>query len=313
MDRRRFVSLTAAAGAALVLMGHSPYRQWQVYRQQRLIIVTSAERPEASAIGEALAALLATHLPDSRAMSARARDSVEIVKLLASGQLHLALLTPTEARQAFEGGGRFAEDGAVALRALASLGSHLFVCRADFPDARAYDLARTLGEHGRGLGFRGAPDGSGRGLERTAVAAAPGGRAEPAVTAPGGHGDPMPIPMHPGALEYYQGSPPFQAIADKVVSAFSTATDGVRNVRVDLRRRDVAPAADVTIVGVLGMDIKPKDGPAWYSIRLLFGQRDGRWMFLRAYHELPAEGPVWDQGGEWYRSVVERALASPDY
>jgi hypothetical protein len=298
MDRRRLVNLTAVAGVALVLMGHSPYRQWQVYRQQRLIIVTSAAEPQASAIGETLAELLATHLPDSRAMAARTRDSVEIVNLLASGQLDLALLTPTDARHALEGRGRFAANGAVALRALASLGAHLFVCRADFPAGRAYDLARIVGEHGRGL-------------ERGAVTAAPGGREKPVITAPGGDGETVAIPWHPGALEYYQGPPPFQDVADKVVNAFSAATDGVRNVRIDIRRRDVAPADDVTIVGVLGMDIKPKDGPAWYSIRLLFGQRDRRWAFLRAYHELPAEGPVWDQGGEWYRAVVERALASP--
>jgi hypothetical protein len=292
MDRRRFLSLTIAAGSGLVLMGHSPYRQWQVYRKQRLIIVTAVDAAEASAIGDALAALLATELPESRAMAARARDSIEIVKLLASGQLDLALLSPADARQALEGRGRFAENGAVALRALANLGSQLFVCLADFPTPRAHELARTVAEHGRSL-------------ERTAAAAAL------RDAAPRGAEEAVTIPWHPGALEYSQGSAPFEGVADKVVSAFAGATDGVRNVRIDMRRRDVAPAADVAIVGVLGMDIKPKEEPAWYSIRLLFGQRDGRWEFLRAYHELPAEGPVWEHGGEWYRAIVERALASP--
>jgi hypothetical protein len=312
MDRRRFLNLTTAGGLALVLMGHSPYRQWQVYRKQRLIIVTAADAPEASAIGEALAALLATELPESRAMAARARDSLEVVKLLASGQLDVALLSPVDARQALDGRGRFADNGAVALRALANLGSQLFVCLADFPTARAYELARIVAEHGRGL-------------ERTVAAAGPRGAALRDATpkdaaardaaaigsAARDVGESVTIPWHPGALEYSRGPAPFQGVADKVVSAFSAATDGVRNVRIDIRRRDVAPAADVAIVGVLGMDIKPKEGPAWYSIRLLFGQRDGRWEFLHAYHELPAEGPVWDQGGEWYRAIVERALASP--
>ena len=102
---------------------------------------------------------------------------------------------------------------------------------------------------------------------------------------------------------------PFQEVAARVVDAFVTETIGVRNVRIDIRRRDMAPEASVTLVGVLGMDIKPKDGTAWYSIRLLFGQRDGRWSYLKAYHELPAEGPVWAEAGAWYRTVAERALA----
>jgi hypothetical protein len=101
---------------------------------------------------------------------------------------------------------------------------------------------------------------------------------------------------------------PFQEVATRVVDAFSTETTGVRNVRIDIRRRDMAPEASVTLVGILGMDIKPKDGSAWYSIRLLFGQRDGRWSFLKAYHELPSEGPVWAEASGWYRTVAERAL-----
>ena len=93
-----------------------------------------------------------------------------------------------------------------------------------------------------------------------------------------------------------------------LVDAFSTETGGVRNVRIDIRRRDMAPEADVTLVGVLGMDIKPRDGSTWYSIRLLFGQRQGRWSFLKAYHELPADGPVWTEASGKYRAVAERAL-----
>ena len=105
-----------------------------------------------------------------------------------------------------------------------------------------------------------------------------------------------------------QSSQPFQEVAARVVDAFSAETIGVRNVRIDIRRRDMAPEASVTLIGVLGMDIKPADGSAWYSIRLLFGQRDGRWSYLKAYHELPAEGPVWADAGAWYRTVAERAL-----
>ena len=272
MDRRTFVRLLGLAGAACGMMGHSPYRQWQVYRKSRLIIVTSAADPASYPLGETVATLLVRHLPETRALVTRAGDSLEIVKLLASNQLDLAILTAPEARDAAEGRGRFASEGAVPLRALAVLGSYLFVSREDFPLATAQAVAGVLIEHWRPA----APPASSQGPRAT-------------------------IPFHAGV------PPAFPEVAGKVVDAFSAET-GVRNVRIDIRRRDMAPEADVTLVGVLGMDIKPGDGSAWYSIRLLFGRHHGRWSFLKAYHELPAQGPVWTEAGGWYRTVAERAL-----
>lgn len=267
MDRRGFLTLVGLAGATVGVMGHSPYRQWQAYRKSRLIIVTSAAETDSYPLGEAVATLLAQHLPDSRPLATRAADALQIVKLLGSNQLDLAILTGADARDALEGRGRFGAEGALALRALAVLGSYLLVCREDFPEARAQAIAATLAEHW----------GSGR----TSTAS---------------------IPFHAGVPQA------FGEVAARVVEAFSSETAGVRNVRIDIRRRDMAPEADVTLVGVLGMDIKPRDGAAWYSIRLLFGQRQGRWSFLKAYHELPAAGPVWTEASATYRAVAERAL-----
>ncbi len=253
MHRRQFVRLLGVAGAACGVMGHSPYRQWQAYRKSRLIIVASAADDGAYRAGEAVAALLARELPQSRAMVARAADAVEIVKLLASEQLEVGLLSAGEAHDAAEGRGRFVREGPLALRTLAAVGDYRLVARGDFPDARAEPITRALAEHWR------APEA-------------------------------------------------FEVIAARVVEAFTAETRGVRNVRIDLRRRDTAPESDVTLVGVLGMDIRPKDDPAWYSIRLLFGQRQGRWSFLKVYHELPGAGPVWTEAGGWYRTVAEQAV-----
>jgi NMT1-like family len=274
VDRRAFL-LAGVLGAACGVMGHSPYRQWQAYRKSRLIIVTSAAEPGSYPLGEAIATLLAQHLPESRALAARTANSREIVKLLASNQLDVAILAAADARDAYEGRGHFRTEGALPLRALAVLGPYLLVCREDFPAPSAQAIASALAEHWRG---EGAPPASPDGGPRAA------------------------IPFHADVPE------PFQDVAVRVVDAFSTETGGVRNVRIDIRRRDMAPDADVTLVGVLAMDIQPRDGSAWYSIRLLFGQRQGRWRFLKAYHELPAQGPVWTEASGWYRGVAERAL-----
>jgi hypothetical protein len=275
VNRRTFLRLAGLMGAAGGVMGHSPYRQWQAYRKSRLIIVTSAADSRSYPLGEAVAMLLAQHVPESRALAARATDSLEIAKLLGSEQLDVAILTAADARDAYEGRARFSGEGALPLRALAVLGPYLLLCRENFPATTAHAVASTLARHWRDGG---APlaDGS----------------------------VPPSIPFH-AAVEAPQA---FRDVAAKVVSAFSTETNGVRNVRIDLRRRDMAPEADVTLVGVLGMDIKPRDSSAWYSIRLLFGQRQGRWSFLKAYHELPGEGPVWTEASGWYRAVAEHAV-----
>jgi hypothetical protein len=253
MHRRSFVRLLGLAASACAVMGHSPYRQWHAYRKSRLIIVTSAADAAAQRLGEALAAVLAREIGDSRATMARAGDALEIVKLLASDQLEVALLTTDDARDAAAGRGAFAREGPLPLRTLATIDGYRLVARGDFPDARAEPIAQALAEHWR-------------------------------------------VPED------------FDRVAARVVEAFTAETHGVRNVRIDLRRRDTAPESDVTLVGVLGMDIRPKDAPAWYSIRLLFGQRHGRWSFLKAYHELPGQGPVWTEAAGWYRTVAEHAV-----
>ncbi len=152
MDRRTFLRLVALTGAAGGVMGHSPYRQWQAYRKARLIIVTSAAEPASYPLGEAIATLLAHHLPESRAVATRAADSLAIVKLLGSDQFDLAILSAGDARDAYDGRARFASEGALPLRALAVLGPYLFVCREDFPVAQAQAVSGTLAEHWRDSG-----------------------------------------------------------------------------------------------------------------------------------------------------------------
>lgn len=183
MDRREFLTL-ALMGTAGLLMGHSPYRQWYVYRKRRLFILTSALEKPSFPLGQAIAQVLAASLPESRAMAARARDAGDIVKLLGSQQLDVALLLADDASQAFQGNGRFQEDGAVPLRTLAIFGPYLLVCRDDFSKEQAYLIAKILAEHGSQLITTG--------LDQ-------GGPPDPRTS--------LPLPFHPGALDFYKGRP----------------------------------------------------------------------------------------------------------
>ena len=173
--------MAAASGLWLVLTGHSPYRQWDVYRKVRLVVVVNAEEAASVQLGEAVAGLLARHLPESRAMMARARDINDVVRLLASKQLDTALMREEDASAAFAGSGRFADNGKVPLRALAQFGPYLFVCRDDLPKSNGHQIAETIAEQWTAIGAK-------------LVAGAPGPKPLSSVR----------IPIHPGALEYYE-------------------------------------------------------------------------------------------------------------
>jgi TRAP-type uncharacterized transport system substrate-binding protein len=185
MNRRTLLRLAAASGSWLLLAGHSPYRQWDVYRKVRLIVLVNAEEAASVQLGEAIAGLLAKHLPESRATMARARDINDLVRLIASKQLDTALMREEHAVAALAGAGRFADNGKVPLRALAQFGPYILVSRDDLPRSNGYQIAETIAEKWKEVDPRPV---NGSGSPRPVSA--------------------LQIPIHPGALEYYEDHPP---------------------------------------------------------------------------------------------------------
>jgi TRAP-type uncharacterized transport system substrate-binding protein len=181
VNRRGCLRLAAATGLWLVLTGHSPYRQWDVYRKTRLILLATAADPESVQLGSALAKLYLQRLPESRATMARARDANDLVRLLASRQLDIAVMRGPHAHAALAGKAPYADTGGVRLRTLAALGEHLFVCREEVPAGSVYMLVEALA------------DGWGD-IDPALVHKAPGPR--PASNPS--------VPLHPGAAEYYK-------------------------------------------------------------------------------------------------------------
>ncbi len=153
--RRAFLRHGARAaglfGLWLALGAHTPYRQWKVYRQRHLLILASKTDPEGYHLSQKVAAVLAEALPDSRARPSRAPGPARIASLLGTAQMDVALMPRTEAAALNAGMGRFADTGPVDLRALFSLGPHLLVCRAEFPEAHAYLIVKALDSDRAGL------------------------------------------------------------------------------------------------------------------------------------------------------------------
>lgn len=182
MRRQALLRVAAAVGAWALLTAHSPYRQWDVYRKTRLVIVASYDAPEAVRLGRAVAATLAARIPQSRAMLSRARDTNDLFRLIASRQLDVAFVSEADARSAANGALGLADGGKIPLRSLAQLGRYVLVCRTDFPPANAYQIAETLSE------------GWGEILGQTGEVEGP----RPSAS----------VPLHPGALEYYDDHGP---------------------------------------------------------------------------------------------------------
>ncbi|PWG62925.1 hypothetical protein [Sediminicurvatus halobius] len=179
MRRRDLLRLALLLPAVLPLLGHTPYRQWQVYRRKHLLIGSHRVDEPTYPLGQRLAEVLARELPESRARVTRAPNAWRLASLIATDQLQVVLLSGTDAEALRDGRDGFESFGRTELRALFRFGPHWLITRPDFPGWQAYLVVEALAGHARELG------------------------GEPAAA----HRDP-PVPVHAGALAYARGEPP---------------------------------------------------------------------------------------------------------
>ena len=178
--RRAFLRQGLLAGVWLWSSGHTPYNQWNVYRQKHLLILTSKADPKGYVLGQAIAATLLERLPSSGARVTRAPDLARVASLIGTKQLDIAVLRRDDARAMRDGAPPFESFGGVPLRVVADFGGHVLVSRDDFPAIHAYRVAAALA-------------GGGEGVSVTAAAAA---------------GDGPSLPVHDGAAAFMRGAPP---------------------------------------------------------------------------------------------------------
>ncbi len=176
LGRRSFLALASAAIATSAL-GHTPYRQWNVYRQRHLLIGTSRVDEPTYELGKQIVQILQAKLPSSSARVTRARTVYRLASLISTKQLQVVLLSASDTLQLANGEGPFTEFGGLSLRKLIRLGHHCLVVRDDFPDHHAWQIATTLADNQQRL-----PGVS------TAV-------------------DQDPVPLHRGASLAFRGSP----------------------------------------------------------------------------------------------------------
>jgi hypothetical protein len=179
MQRRSVIKFALLAAIWLAGSGHTPYRQWAVYRKKHLLILTDKTRPGSFELGRQLSDILAEQLPESRARVTRAPYLERIASLISSKQLDVALLARAEAIALASGAPPFADYPAVPLRVLIGSGDFVLVCRDDFPDPHAYLVSKTLAEQDNESLRLFVPDA----------------------------GQLQPLLLHPGTVAYQQGQP----------------------------------------------------------------------------------------------------------
>lgn len=153
MNRRTFLTGIAAGTGWLVLTGHSPYRQWIVYRETHLVILTSRDDPGADALGEKFAALVRGALPDSKAAVGRGPRVQRIASLIATRQAEVGVVSRSNALAMARGSAPFDQIGPIDLRVVVQNDAYQLVCRDDFPRPHGYLVAEALMGNGNDLGL----------------------------------------------------------------------------------------------------------------------------------------------------------------
>lgn len=151
MNRRQFL---ATLGAGLLIGGHTPYKQWVVYRQRHLLILSSKHDPATFPLSKKVAQTLLEALPESQARSSLAKDLTRVASLLSSQQMNVVVLSPQDADKL--NSGVIQTESPFKLQALFGLGEHLLLGHEKFPARHAYMLSQVLSDQADSLGVAGA-------------------------------------------------------------------------------------------------------------------------------------------------------------
>jgi TRAP-type uncharacterized transport system substrate-binding protein len=176
MKRRSLLQAGLAMAGATLLTGLSPYPQWYALGPKYWRIVAARGNAGASRLAGAVSALLAARVPGSQAIPAEAETERDVLQLLRTHEVELAILSIDAANDALSGSGASFPDGAVALRTVAPFGPHLLVALESYSTDKAARIAAAL------AGFRW-QDGS---------------------VPTRGSGPQSKVPLHPGAIRFKQ-------------------------------------------------------------------------------------------------------------
>ena len=122
-------------------LAHSPWGQYQVYRQMHLLIMSTIPDGPTYAYSNKIVKAINEVIPEAKARPARAKNFERVHSLFKTKQMHLVLLSKSNAKALLEGSGPFSDFGAVNIRTLYAFGDMLLLVQPDFPDSHVWLLA----------------------------------------------------------------------------------------------------------------------------------------------------------------------------
>lgn len=141
LKRRLFLFSTAAIALwANPLIAHSPWGQYQVYRQKHLLILSSRDDDISYPFSKELVSCLDQVLPIAKARPARAINLARAFDLLRTDQFQFALFNRTNIDKMRTASDDFSGKRPVELSTMIGFGDMQFVVRKDFPA----DLVATV-------------------------------------------------------------------------------------------------------------------------------------------------------------------------
>ena len=133
LKRRSFLCLLSIGWPSIVV-AHSPWGQYQVYRQKHLLVLSTRDDSESYPYSKKLVEALNVAVPSAKARPARAVNLERAYNLLRTDQFQFAILSSSNVSMLRRGIGQFEGRQTIDLRTIYEFGELEFVVRADFPE-----------------------------------------------------------------------------------------------------------------------------------------------------------------------------------
>ncbi|MDP6398148.1 MAG: hypothetical protein QGF79_04000 [Arenicellales bacterium] len=125
---------------------HSPWSQYQVYRQEHLMIMSTRVDQPTYEYSLLLIDAINEILPEASARPARAKDWVRVHSLFKTKQIPLVLLSSDNANGLISGSGPFSGEPAVNAVVLYRFGDLILLAHPDFPEGHAWLVTNAIME-----------------------------------------------------------------------------------------------------------------------------------------------------------------------
>ncbi len=142
--RRDLIKGLSLATGAFALGGHTPFKQWVVYRKKHLLISCHRADPRTYDLAREVVAVLEEHLPAAQARPARAPTAGRLASLIGTDQMDVAILSAKDTAAMRAGTGPFAPYGPIPLHILTPVQDRLLIAHARFPARHAWQVTDAL-------------------------------------------------------------------------------------------------------------------------------------------------------------------------